>query len=79
MSNASTADEQIRALMAGRTPAARLRMCARMFAGAKTLVRAGMAAEHRLGSPSTIRRQLFLRMYGADFSKAQREAILKGL
>ncbi len=79
MSHASTADERVRALMAGRTPAERLRMCARMFAGAKTLVRAGMAEEHRLGSPSTIRRQLFLRMYGADFSEAQREAILKAL
>ena len=79
MRNASTADERIRMLMASRSPAERLRMCTRMFAGAKTLVRAGMAEEHRLGSPSTIRRELFLRMYGADFSEAQREAILKTL
>ncbi len=79
MRTASTADERIRMLMASRSPAERLRMCARMFAGAKALVLAGMAEEHRQGSPSTIRRQLFLRMYGADFSREQREAILKGL
>ncbi len=56
MRDAPTADERIRTSMASRSPAERLRMCARMFAGAKTLARAGMAEEHRLGSPSREKR-----------------------
>ncbi len=43
MRDVLSAEDRMRQLMAQRTPAKRLRMCSRMFAGAKTLMQAGMA------------------------------------
>ncbi len=44
------------------SPSERLRMASRMFDTARRLMRAGMAEK----SPSEVRRQLFLRLYGHD-------------
>jgi hypothetical protein len=77
MKDVLSAEDRMRKLMAQRTPAERLQMCSRMFAGAKTLMRAGMARKQGGAEVPDLRRQLFLRLYGADFSENQRDTILK--
>ncbi len=79
MRDVLSAEDRMRKLMAQRTPAERLRMCSRMFAGARTLMQAGMAQQEGRKNASDMRRQLFLRLYGADFSENQRDTILKAL
>jgi hypothetical protein len=79
MRDVLSAEDRMRKLMAQRTPAERLRMCSRMFAGAKTLMQAGMVQQQGGGEVPDMRRQLFLRLYGADFSENQRDTILKAL
>ena len=60
------------------TPEERLSMACRMFADAKALVLAAIAQEAP-ASPPEIRCRLFLRLYGEDFSEANREKILAHL
>ena len=79
MRDVLSAEDRMRELMAQRTPAERLQMCSRMFAGAKTLMQAGMAQQQGGAEVADMRRQLFLRLYGADFSENQRDAILKAI
>ncbi len=79
MRDVLSAEDRMRKLMAQRTPAERLRMCSRMFAGAKTLMQAGVAQRQGGVEVPEMRRQLFLRLYGADFSENQRDTILKAL
>jgi hypothetical protein len=66
-------EQRIRELMARRTPLERLQMASRMFSTARTLAAAGLGPSF---SGSALREALFLRFYRADFSLAQREAIL---
>ena len=61
-----------------RTPYERLVMASRMFAAARALMLAGMANAGRT-DPSDVRKEIFERLYGADFSEAQRKAILRAL
>ncbi len=79
MRDVLSAEDRMRKLMAQRTPAERLQMCSRMFAGAKTLRQAGMAQQQGGAEVPDMRRQLFLRLYGADFSENQRDTIMKAL
>lgn len=79
MRDVLSAEDRMRKLMAQRTPAERLQMCSRMFAGARTLMQAGMAQQQGGAEVPDMRRQLFLRLYGADFSEDQRDTILKAL
>ena len=79
MRDVLSAEDHMRKLMAQRTPAERLQMCCRMFAGAKTLMQAGMAQQQGGAEVLDMRRQLFLRLYGADFSEDQRDTIMKAL
>lgn len=55
-----------------RSPEERLRMAARMFAGARELVRAGLVDP---GDETTQRRHIFCRFYSGDFQSAARERI----
>jgi len=66
-------DQRIRELMARRTPLERLQLASRMFGTAKTLATAGLG-ERLTGN--ALRRALFLRLYHADFSPVERDAIL---
>jgi len=68
---------RMRALMAARSPEERLRMAARMFAGAKVLVRVGYTGP--AGDEAEMRRHIFRRFYGGDFTPDERERILEYL
>lgn len=61
-------------MMAKRSPVERLRMASRMFATARALVRAGLGPA--TPSSGSLRRDMFLRFYGRDFTDREREAIL---
>ena len=60
------------------TPEERLAMACRMFATGKALVRAAILDEGSV-SPEELRGLLFLRLYGEDFSEADRAKILATL
>ena len=75
----TTAEDLVRRLAMQRTPAERLRMCARMFSTAKTLALAGILREHKDLTPLETRRQLLLRFYGNEFTGPQTEAILEAI
>jgi hypothetical protein len=69
-----------RRLILSQSPAKRLAMACSMFATAKALVLAGIAkAEQKDTNPKALRRHLFLRLYGGDFNRAQKEKILEHL
>jgi hypothetical protein len=69
-----------RRLIMSLTPAKRLRMAFGMFQAAKALAAAGIRAEAvRRGDRIEMRRELFLRLYGRDFSEEKKKAILRVL
>jgi hypothetical protein len=72
--------ETYRALLLGLPPAERLRMACRMFDTARALLLAGL--RRKLGAdadPRSIRKAVFLRLYGHEFSESQRQAIIDAL
>lgn len=62
-----------------RSPSERLAMACRMFAAAKTLVQAGIEQECGEQTPHELRRRMFLRMYGKDFTETEQERIADSL
>ena len=58
------------------TPTERLRMVSRMYDSGRKLVIAGIQNERQHLNSSQLRGQLFLRMYGSDFTAADRERII---
>jgi hypothetical protein len=70
---ATSMEARFRSLLVARSPEERLRMAARMFAGARELVRAGLVGP---GDDTAQRRHIFCRFYGGDFPSAERERIL---
>jgi len=69
-------EKRFREMMMARSPAERLAMACRMFSTAKALVRAGLLHKHGHLEPQELRRHIFLRFYGNDFSKEECERIL---
>ena len=69
-------ETHFRRLLAARTPAERLRMCTGMFAAAKALAAAGIRAKLGRVSERELRRQLFIRFYGGQYTEAERQVIL---
>ncbi len=57
----------------------RLKMGCSMHATARALVRASVLAEDPLAPPAAVRRALFLRFYGQEFSADARQKILAAL
>ena len=66
-------------IMSRTTPSERLAMASRMFAAAKFVAIAGIRMQYGDLSNVVIRKHLFLRWYGGDFTPEQREAILRSL
>jgi hypothetical protein len=70
-------EERFRKMIMARSPQERLAMACRMFATAKTLVRAGIKEEHGLiDDPYELRKHMFLRLYGQDFGETEQAKIL---
>ncbi len=61
------------------TPTERLRMVSRMYNTARKLVIAGIQNKRQQLNASQLRVQLFLRMYGNDFSAAEIKKIINKL
>jgi hypothetical protein len=70
----ASGETRIRALLLACQPEERLRMAARMFAGARVLVQAGFGGPG--GDDPEMRRHIFRRFYGRDFPAGERERIL---
>ena len=68
-----------RDLLLRRSGEERLKMGCSMHATARTLVRASVLAADPLASPAAVRRALFLRFYGQEFSADARQKILAAL
>jgi hypothetical protein len=54
-------------------------MATGMFSAAVVLARAGIREECGELSENAVRRRLFMRFYGGDFSESERESILQAL
>jgi len=71
--------ERYRAMLLARSGEERLKMGFSMNATARALIRASVLAKDPHASPTTLRRELFLRLYGHEFDAATREKILARL
>lgn len=70
---------QMSEMIASRTAEDRLRMAGSMFGAGKKLLEAGILHEKGSLSEGQLRAQLFLRMYGESFSRAEVVRILNSL
>lgn len=78
MDNTSAKIEQrYREMILHRSPLERLKMASRMYDSVRKLVISGILKGGPNLDTSRLRAQLFLRMYGDDFSAAEREKIIK--
>ena len=57
----------------------RIKIGCSMHAAAQALVRASLLKKHVSTSPATLRKSLFLRFYGQDFTASRRKRILLAL
>ena len=64
-------------MLLSKSPLERLRMASGMYDSVKKLAISGLLKERQHLDPSRLRRELFLRIYGNDFSVADRERIIK--
>ena len=64
------------AMMAAREPAERLRMASSMFDTGRILVLAGLKEQNPELNEAQLRKQLFIRLYGADFTKSEIDRIV---
>ena len=64
-------------MLMSKTPSDRLGMASRMFDSAKSLCLAGILKERQGLDQSQVRKALFLRIYGNDFSDSQKALILE--
>jgi hypothetical protein len=69
-------EKRYQEMILSRTPAERLKMASGMYDSGKKLVISGIQKEGRLLNASQLRAQLFLRMYGNDFSATEIEKIM---
>jgi hypothetical protein len=64
-------------MLMSKSPAERFKMAGRMFDAAKKLVIAGIFKERPDIGESQLRAEIFLRMYGNDFSPVERDRIVQ--
>jgi hypothetical protein len=69
-------EQRYREMLLSRTPLERLRMASRMYDSGRKLVMAGIRDGKRSLTASQMRGQVFLRMYGGDFTVEERERII---
>jgi hypothetical protein len=69
-------EQRYREMLLSKSPAERLKMASRMYDSARKLVIAGILKERGHLDTPRLRAQLFLRMYGNDFSTTEKERII---
>ena len=75
-STGENTDARFRRMMMSKSPSRRVSIACQMFSTGVALVRAGLLGQaHDTGL--ALRKRIFLRLYGADFSPAERARILK--
>ncbi|MFQ5737486.1 MAG: hypothetical protein ACE5JX_00600 [Acidobacteriota bacterium] len=72
----ATVEARFREMILTRSPAQRLVMACRMLATAKALLCAGLTHEYGHLERAELRRHVFLRLYGKDFSETERKKII---
>ncbi len=77
MGDASKQTEQrYKEMLLSRTPLERLKMASRMYDSGRKLVIAGIRDGKHPLTASQLRGQVFLRMYGGDFTVEERDRII---
>ena len=80
MNDTSTKIKQLYTeMLLSKSPLERLRMTSRMYDSVKKLATSGLLRERQHIDPSRLRGELFLRMYGNDFSVTERKRIVEQL
>ena len=69
-------EQRYREMLLSKSPAKRLKMASRMYDSARKLVIAGILKDRGYLDMPRLRAQLFLRMYGNDFSTTEKERII---
>jgi len=64
-------------MLLSKSPLERLRMASRMYDSVKKLAISGILKERQHLDTTRLRGELFLRIYGNDFSATDREQIMK--
>jgi hypothetical protein len=64
-------------MLLSKSPLERLRMASRMYDSAKKLAISGLLKDKKHLDPSRLRGELFLRIYGNDFSVTVRKRIME--
>jgi len=73
-------EAKFRKMLLERSGVERIKMGCSMHAAAQALVRASLLQKHASTSPAaTLRKSLFLRFYGQDFTASRRKRILLAL
>jgi hypothetical protein len=70
-------EQRYRQMLLSKSSVERLKMASRMFDSGRKLVISGILRGRPRLDTSRLRAQLFLRMYGNDFTAAERERIIK--
>jgi len=71
--------QRYKEMLMSRTPTERLRMVSRMYDAGRKLVISGIQNRRQQLNASQLRGQLFLRMYGSDFTVADRKRIINSI
>ncbi len=69
-------EKRMALMMASRTPVERLEMASSMFDSAKKLMAAGIQKENGLLNEAQLRTQMFLKLYGEDFTQSKIKQIV---
>ena len=72
-------EAEFRKMLLERSGVERIKIGCSMHAAAQALVRASLLQKHVSTSPATLRKSLFLRFYGQDFTASRRKRILLAL
>lgn len=73
----ATIEQHYKEMLLSSSPSERLKMASRMYDSGRKLVISGILKGRQHLDTSRLRAQLFLRMYGNDFTAADREKIIK--
>ena len=70
-------EQRYKEMLLSRTPLERLKMASRMYDSGRKFVIAGLQHGKPTLTASQLRGQVFLRMYGGDFTVEERERIIR--
>lgn len=72
-------EQRFASMIAARSPAERLMMASSMFETGRSLLRIGLKRQNPAISEEQLRAQMFLRLYGDDFTKSEFSRIISSI